>query len=214
MNNLIRTDLHSLKKNRLYLTAFPVIFILVLISSLFGVLAGDIRSVENDPSLLSDVFFSRLLGGDAALLISAVFLPFFAAEDFDTGIIRNKILAGFGRSKIYFSKLIATFIFGMSLYAFSVVLNLVVLSVVFGKDIFLISEIASGGVLFIKMIFAFFSFSVYSVIFGFSIESRYVGLSLNVLLYITLLFMSTPVYIISVVALLIGLYMFNKRNLK
>lgn len=110
MGNLLRNDLKKLFKSKITWISLAVLFVLVI---------GWLIINDWGPEFYNQHYMLYRLAGMYVLfsVILAIFLPFVAGADFDGGMIRNKIVSGCGRIKIYFSNLIVTCIYSLMLLA-------------------------------------------------------------------------------------------------
>lgn len=99
MGNLIKANLLSIKSNRIVLIGFLAFLIFCIMDS--NITYGGIDNAYFGLSIISGVGFT-------VVFVVGCFVPFMVGMDFDGGMIRNKIMAGHSKTKIYLSNLISS----------------------------------------------------------------------------------------------------------
>lgn len=119
MNNLLHANIERLWKNKLFW--FGSLF--MLLYGIFKMLTEYKSSVKLGEDLnLDDILFVyAFITG----IISAIFVSFFAGTEYSDGTIRNKIIVGHARFKVYLSNLI-TNILAVSFMCFIYILVILV----------------------------------------------------------------------------------------
>ena len=120
---LLKNNFYSLKRNWMYWLSYVVVF---MFHYMFW-LEGDMgyyrtRNCSLDEVVLSVLSVVMLL----VFLISAI-IPFIAGTEFDGGVIRNKIMAGFSKPQIYMATYITCFIATLGLVIFNILITVVML---------------------------------------------------------------------------------------
>ena len=114
MINLLRGDISRSFRSRPFMICVMLVFFITLWSSFDTMLQ---RSVyEQLEEIRPPYLYIETLGHIGKLsLIAGLCTVFLAGCDFDGGNIKNKLLAGHSKAKIYLSSLITSFIFGIFL---------------------------------------------------------------------------------------------------
>ena len=116
MINLIRGDIRRMAKGKPFIICLFAVFCLSawdVFDAMLQRAVYDQMEVERPPSLFYDSF-SNLMKVSIVIGLCTVFL---IGLDFDGGNVKNKILAGYSKLKIYISNLIVSFLFGLILEA-------------------------------------------------------------------------------------------------
>lgn len=121
MITLLRTDIFKILKNKLTII---VLIVSVGLGLLSGLLYGGLNALVNSDALNGDGSYFAIfrffeitqngfsLGNDAGFVVP-VFAGIFIVTDISSGILRNKIIFGQDRRKVYFSHFITTVIFNL-----------------------------------------------------------------------------------------------------
>lgn len=133
MGRLIRGLLVSMFKNKLLYVGIASMLIYNIISE---ILRFTVEFVIVDWIYYNDAIKDQAM---ALVIIWGAICPFIAGEDFNGGMIRNKIIAGYSKRKIFLSSLIVSII-GMCIFV-----TLDILSVAGGITIHHLSDIAVGS---------------------------------------------------------------------
>ena len=115
MARLLYVDLKRILKDKLFLVACIIGFVFAITTPLlykfiFGVLDIDGTGLLGAMFTPSSMFFQCFSLSNNFGIILAVFVLIILFKDFSFGTIRNKIISGRSRNKIYFSCLLSTFI--------------------------------------------------------------------------------------------------------
>ena len=119
MGSLIRSHLARLGKSPVFLLALAVMVPYGL--GLSNSAVGDIQSGVTGPGLWGQVLCGP--GLMMGVILAAVCSLFFGAEHAD-GTIRNKLIAGHGRARIYLATLAASCLAALALYAVALLASL------------------------------------------------------------------------------------------
>lgn len=107
MINLLKSNFERVKKGRT-----KYIFLLSIIGALY-ILIWHCLVYKNSELYIEDFIFR---GGTFIGLIIASFVSIFIVREFNNGTIRNKMIFGFNKIKIYFANLITLIVIGVLAY--------------------------------------------------------------------------------------------------
>lgn len=129
MGKLLRNDFNTLFKSKIILGGIGILFLFLFIDASGGYawLVDEFMEIVKDngvPAAIKSLMM--LLSYRSLLIYFLMFLPSFViGYDFDGGMIRNKIMAGFSRNQIYFSALITSYVtclvYGLVVIVFSLI---------------------------------------------------------------------------------------------
>ncbi len=132
MNNLIKNELFKMKKDKslkvaliitLALTVFTVLSNLLVNELMESIITDDtIGGIFIDVKYSVSTFFS--LANNFGFILP-VFIAIFICKDFSYGTIRNKIIAGYSKTKVYLSTLFSSLIIGVVLVLINLLLTIV-----------------------------------------------------------------------------------------
>lgn len=122
MRNLLKTDLKRIIKDKLFLISCIIagaysVLSPVLYKVMFAMIGADDKMLEAmgaAPSAKSMLFQALVPGGDLGLIIP-ILIIIALCKDFSYGTIRNKIIAGHSRAKIFISMFITSVIIMFSI---------------------------------------------------------------------------------------------------
>ncbi len=115
MIKLLKADFFRIKKSKLTLIILIIAVVLPLLTSLMYLGINSLPGLEENP--LGNIFVGKtIIGGSYSIsnnfgLVLVIFSAIFVGMDLSNGTLRNKIIAGNDRVKIYFSHLITSTIF-------------------------------------------------------------------------------------------------------
>lgn len=100
MNNLLHANFARLWKNKLFWSGS----FFMLLYGIFKVVSESRTAANlNEELILDDLLFTYAF---VTGIVSAVFISFFTGTEYSDGTIRNKLIVGHSRSKLYFSNLV------------------------------------------------------------------------------------------------------------
>ncbi len=113
MRNLYIMDVKRILKDKLFFVTFILAVVFAVINPLLNkLLFGLIDMEEMVGELLGmnakSMFFSAFAPGDNLGLIMPILIAIIVCKDFSQGTVRNKIISGKSRTKIYISHLLAS----------------------------------------------------------------------------------------------------------
>lgn len=185
MINLMKSDLLKLKKD----VPFRVIVIIMLVINFFSIgmfkiialmAGGDIPTDVGGE--LSQMALLSTIGISSLGLFVAVMCAMFAGKDFGQNTIRNKIISGNSRFKIFANAFVSNLIIGLSLFIITVIEGLL-LNLMFYGAIVNFSLTMQAIVLCVPLYIAFIA--VVTLI-SFATRSQMLGIVFNVLVMVVL----------------------------
>ena len=114
MGKLIRSNLTNIVK------CIPYYIALAMVICISTIIASSYLDYEHFPAFPSDLFSVMISNETLIAIIVLAVVPFVIGSDFDGGMIRNKIVAGFSKGTIYLSSFITAWISVMVLTIASV----------------------------------------------------------------------------------------------
>jgi ABC-type transport system involved in multi-copper enzyme maturation permease subunit len=187
MRNLIRNEFYNLLKEKaswIFASIYMVIQIIVLLFCAF--LNTEVSDSQTDLIVVNvktmfPIYFSLSIGGIIILCIMVLTL---LERDFSGGTIRNKVIAGHSRSKIYFSKLIVFLSASLTLFFIGLFFGIISFGIIsgFGSDWSIGYILKYGGIGLLHIIFAL------SLSFFLGIIVKKTGASISIIVGLTVLF--------------------------
>ncbi|MDR2867232.1 MAG: hypothetical protein LBV55_01015 [Acholeplasmatales bacterium] len=162
MKSLIALEFRRLIKDKTMIIGSIIFLVIsVAMSYLLGYVNQNFSGTSLNYGLVSISFFSY------SPILIMIFMATFLTKDFASGTIRNKIVAGYSRSKIYFSSLIVCLATLGTLFVTSFLIT-TLLSFTQGIDFsdsknFLFIIFYFGQIIFVTSFIHFVSFSVKSI---------------------------------------------------
>lgn len=142
MKKLLKADLYSIFKSKLFIVSIILVIVYPLLMSLLYLGISNIVNVVVDGESMGVTFSAKSLFATSYSLSNdlGMVLPVFAADfilyDFRNGTLRNKIISGSTKSNIYLSHMICTAIFNFVMINlcsfFSLLFNSILLDGDFG----------------------------------------------------------------------------------
>ncbi len=142
MGKLIRNDFKTVLKSKLLIGGVLFALFLLFLESSAGGAAMTVHQVfdvaEDYGEAVAFANLTQILLNRALLTYFIMFIPsFIIGYDFDGGMIRNKIMAGYSRIQIYFSSLIVSFVTCLFYGLFMFIYNIVVYVNAFTPEVIL-----------------------------------------------------------------------------
>lgn len=142
MVNLIKNELFKMKKDKSLKVALIVTLILTVITILSNMLVNELFENINDDEIVADLFIDVKysvstffsLGNNFGFILP-VFIAIFICKDFSYGTIRNKIIAGYNKTKVYLSTLFSSMFIGIVLVLINLTLTIILSLVLLKGDI-------------------------------------------------------------------------------
>ena len=165
MWNIIKSNFFFMSKYKSYYISGSVFLTILLIQTVLIAAIVNMTAALSTNFPLDTIIVSSLAISDSALVVMAIIITFNTTE-FSSGAIRNKIAAGYSRTKIYFSKLLTICPVAILLYLVGFGLNIAAASIFIGTDVVNPSYIQNGvligsfAIIFV-ITFAFFMSTVF-----------------------------------------------------
>lgn len=183
--NLMKADLLRLTKDKpLRIIAIVLVAMNFLTMGMFKVLqliGGEEMLGEMVKSLGLTSFFSLFALGNLGLMV-ALAVSMFVGRDFSQNTIRNKIIGGNARHKIYLSSLLLNLLIGLALLVITLVEG-ILLSLLFYGIYDGIGEIAKTVALYVPLYVGFIAVMTFVSL---AVRTQTMGIVLNVLVVVLL----------------------------
>lgn len=186
MHNLLKVDFKRFLRDKILLISVILVFAFAVIN----IFIYKIVLLNTDSEMIATNVYGKLLFIESLSpaqnmgIIIPMLLALIVSKDYSNGTVRNKIVSGYSRIKIYLSGFITVLTFGIALYLLNALISLFVGSAVFGYG-----QPLTGAE--VGKIFAYLGLStlIYSTFFAFATLAanffkNTVGSIISVLVYV------------------------------
>ena len=118
---LLKNNFCSLKRNWVYWLTYVVVFLYHFLLWT----EGDMSYYRSTSSTPSDITMCIMSFAMILIFVLAAVIPFIVGTEFDGGVIRNKIMAGFSKMKIYMATWITCLVATLGLVIFNLVITFI-----------------------------------------------------------------------------------------
>ena len=132
MSNLVKNELFKMKKDKSLKVALIITIALTVFTVLSNLLVNKLMENILGSDTLSGVFFDVKYSVSTFFsltnnfgFILPIFIALFICKDFSYGTIRNKVIAGYSKTKVYLSTLCSSLIIGIALVLINLLLTIV-----------------------------------------------------------------------------------------
>ena len=138
MRSLIKVNLYRLKNDTLFKVMLILCVALNLLSVGMGVMIIEMAEQMEMINLMitgKSQFIASLSFASNMGLIIPIMLMIMASREYKYGLVRNKIIAGYSRVKIYFAGMISTLMIGLLVFIINSALSFICSSLVYGYGV-------------------------------------------------------------------------------
>lgn len=164
MNNLIKNEIFKMKKDKSLKIGLIVTVALTVLTVLSNLLVNNmLKGTElPDMEMLGDLFFTSKYSISTFFSITnnfsfilPVFIAIFICKDFSYGTIRNKVIAGYSKTKIYLSTLISSYLVGGVLILINLIVTIILSMLLLEGDVeivWLLKICALGILMYVEVL--------------------------------------------------------------
>ncbi|KON87987.1 hypothetical protein AF332_14920 [Sporosarcina globispora] len=186
MLNLLRADFYRLKRSKpLYIcsAAVGIFTALVMINTIFPLVENKETIYPNTLQWIYLLFNESGLLPTSITIFQAIFITMFITTEFNTGTIRDSVSLGYGRIKIFTSKLITVFS-GSIIMMFAAIISTLIVSIlvlgVYGS--FIVNDLFQLALMMLVEGLLFMAFASVFVMIAFIIKNTGGAMSVSICL--------------------------------
>jgi ABC-type transport system involved in multi-copper enzyme maturation permease subunit len=139
MKNLILYDLRKIIKNKIYLLAcilVPLLSLFITLVLTFAYSVDSLSSMLGKELLVTTALTTPLTSTNYGITLLFIFLVIMLGRDFGSGTIRNKVVAGYKRTEIFFASYFVTMITSLFVVLIAYLVSLIPAFALIGFDLF------------------------------------------------------------------------------